>query len=123
MSGYESDSSTALKYPAFGTSCRLQRQKAPKFHLGVNPANFDSAKCLFETKGDCSPLSLSVDDTALAPKLRTLWDFDTNTWSLLGHVDPATGTSVGSELTFDDDDDLAAALKDNNLLRGNKVGM
>jgi hypothetical protein len=68
-------------------------------------------------------LTLSTEDTALAPKLRTVWEVNTKTWSLLGHVNAVTGVSLGSELTFDDDEDLDAALKDNDLVRGNKVGM
>lgn len=74
-----------------------------------------------EAYNDSSPLSLAVDDTALAPKLRTVWNPDSKTWSLLGHVNSANGTSVGSELSFAEDDDLKATLKKNKLTRRKKV--
>lgn len=98
---------------------KIKRQHVPSFCLGVDAHNFDVAARIFGSKGDYSALSLAVDDTALAPKIRSGWLPIEEKWSLMGHVSPE-GVS-GQNLEFDSEEDLRAALKDNNLVRGKKV--
>lgn len=100
---------------------RLQRQKTPAFHFGVDPRNFDSAKVIIGSSKDQSPLSLAVDDTALVPKVRTVYNSERKVWLVVGHVHAGSGVSLGSKIVFKDEADLEAVLRDHNLTRAKKV--
>ncbi|KAJ9103214.1 hypothetical protein QFC21_002637 [Naganishia friedmannii] len=100
---------------------KLQRQNMPAFRLGIDPENFDIAAKLLDGNGDTSPLCLSVDDTALVPKLRSLYDTQRETWSLVGHVSDTGNTAFGADLIFDREVDVRAAIQENVLKRGTKM--
>lgn len=76
---------------------------------------------VFGSKEDNSPLTLAVDDTALCPKIRSVWNPITEKWALIGQVSACGQPAVDVELVFDNEEDLRAALRDNNLVRGKKV--
>ncbi|KAJ9096752.1 hypothetical protein QFC21_005022 [Naganishia friedmannii] len=100
---------------------RLKRQSLPAFRLGIDPENFDIAARILANDGDTSPLCLSVDDTALVPKLRSLYDTQRKTWHLLGHVSDDGNTAFGADLVFDREEDVRAAIEENVLKKGTKI--
>jgi hypothetical protein len=107
--------------PSFTSAVRLKRQSLPAFRLGIDPENFDIAATILANDGDTSPLCLSIDDTALVPKLRSLYDTQRKTWHLLGHVSDDGNTAFGADLIFDREEDVRAAIEENVLKKGTKV--
>lgn len=92
---------------------RQHRAKSPRFCFGIHVEMFQAAAQFFNQFAPGDPLTLSVDDTKLCPKIRTYPDPQGRGTYVVGQV--------GEPILVPHDHELAPVLKDAGVHKGTKV--